>query len=164
MIAWLRRHADPDECLVIIIAIGCVWAGWATWHDILGKPRDAPHLRIPGTWRSFIWWGCALVGLVALRFPRGCWARRWAHSFLGIGFMISFRLGSYLASWVCSWDWVDALIPDETIKGDPLAWGSMWLYYIGEVAVLCLMLAPWSWDYLNAAHGRRGRLQRKERP
>lgn len=163
MIRWIRSHADPDECLAILLAGICLWAGWATWNDIIGKPKDAPHLRIHGEVRAFMWWGCAFVSLAALRLPRTCRTRRWAHGFLGVGFMINLRLGSYLASWVASWGWIDNVLPDDIMQGDPRAVGSMWIYVGLDVLVMCLMLAPWSWSYLDKKPMRGGRLEKKER-
>lgn len=160
MIQWIRRHADPDECLVILLAILCVWAGWSTWNDLGGRPKDAPHLRIPGEARAFMWWGCAALGLLALRMRRGCWVRRWAHSFMGMGFMVSLRLVSYTTSWVLSWEWVDRFIPDKLVEGDPHAWGSIWLYLWAEVGLIALMFAPYDWSYLNQQTHRPGRLER----
>lgn len=36
MIRWIRSHADPDECLAILLAGICLWAGWATWSEEAG--------------------------------------------------------------------------------------------------------------------------------
>ncbi len=33
MIRWIRAHADPDECLAILLAGICLWAGWATMNE-----------------------------------------------------------------------------------------------------------------------------------
>ena len=73
--------------------------------------------------------------------------------------MFNLRLGSYLASWMASWEWIDRFLPDDIMQGDPRALGSMWIYV---ALVLCLMLAPWSWSYLDKKPMRGGRRKKKE--
>lgn len=160
MIGWIRRHADPDELLVIIYAAVCLWRAAATWQDLVGKPRDAPHLQIAPHDRAWMWVACALVGTVGLLVPRGSRFRFWAHSPMGAGFMFSFVLASYTASWVTSWPIVDAILDDEIIKGDPHAWGSMPYYLLGLGWAIVLMLAPWDWTFLDRRTPRPGRLQK----
>ena len=60
-----------------------------------------------------------------------------------------------------SWEWIDNFLPDDIMQGDPRAIGSMWLYAGLDVLVLCLMLAPWSWSYLDKKPMRGGRLEKK---
>ena len=157
MSTWIRRHADPDELLTVIIAVAWLWAGWSTWHDLIGHPRDAPHLRIAGHVRAVLWWASAAAALVGLRLPRTCGARKWSAAALGL--MPTVRLGSYTASWAASWSFVDPLIPNDVMVGDPNAWGSLWIYVLLDVLVAARILAPWSWSYLDAMSTRRGRME-----
>ena len=158
---WIRRHLDPDEILTLIIAGAWIYAGVSTWHDLIGHPRDAPHLRIPGQIRASMWIGTAVLSLVALRLSRVCGLRRF--SAIALGLTPTVRLASYLFSWVASWPIVDAVLDDRAIVGDPRAWGSLWIYVALDALVLARVLAPWSWRYLDEIPTRRGRMERAGR-
>lgn len=161
MLLLIRRRLDPDEALTLVYAFVCVWRGVAAWSDLVGKPRDAPHLHIPPHWRALLWFGCAAVGVVALRFRRGSGFRSWALSPMGIGGMFTFVLGSYLSSWLVSWRPVDILVDDSVLQGDPHAWGSIPYYMLGVLVSVCLILCPWDWTYLDRPSPRPGRLEKK---
>lgn len=159
MTTWIRKHVDPDELLTILVCAGWMWAGASTWADLIGKPRDAPHLRIPGEVRAVVWWVTAAAPLLTLRLSRTCALRRSA--LVGLLIMPTVRLTSYVFSWVASWELVDGFIPDRWIIGDSHAWGSLWIYMVLDVLVVCTILAPWSWVYLDRSPRRAARLEHK---
>jgi len=163
MFNWVRRRVDPDELMAIVLIGVCAWRAVAAWNDLVGKPRDAPHLHLDPHFRAILWMVCALISLIGLRIPRGSKLRFWAHSPMGAGLMFSFVLASYTASWVVSWPAVDWVFDDELIKGDPNAWGSMPYYFLGMMWALAITVAPWDWNYLRRSRStwRPGRLEKK---
>lgn len=120
-------------CLALI-AVVWMWAGLSTWSDLIGKPRDAPFLWIPGHFRSIVfWWLPAMFALAMSRCGRHV---PLAFAFLSLGPGV--RFGSYMVSWMASWSWIDPLIPDDDMKGDPHAWGSAWIYLFALIALAAI--------------------------
>lgn len=152
MFGKLTKRLDPDEIVTLVVAGLWMWAGWSTWNDLTGKPKNAPHLMIPGEWRSILWWATAVFAVWGLRLPRRCKLRRFSIAFLAL--MPSVRLFSYTASWVFSWEIIDRLIPDTVLSGDQNAWASIWVYLALDFMVLLLAKSPWSWGYLHRSKGK----------
>lgn len=146
----LRRHfyrVGPSGALLLALGFLWVWAGVATWNDLIGRPRDAPHLMFDGHIRSAIWIGTGLLAIYAHLVRSNL--RALANGLLFI--MPTVRLVSYAFSWVISFELVDGFVPDRVLEGDPNAYGSMWIYLAIDLLVLCSMWAPRTWEALRAA-------------
>lgn len=132
----------PRGCVLFLAGIDWFFEGLGVFNHLDGTILDAPHIHyMPNSLRAMLWITTGLVCIVL------AFRREYGHIGAALLWLMPLvRVVSYLTAWVASWTWVDPIIPDADLPGDPRGWYYVVVSMRGLLIALFATWAPIAWN------------------